>query len=51
MCWPTQGQRALARQTLHRVDIAGADHTLSESLHRKQFEAASVDWLRAQGFR
>ena len=39
---------ALARPRVRRVDLPGADHTLSDSRHRLQLEAASIEWLRAE---
>lgn len=42
--------QALARPQVRRLEIAGADHTLSEASHRLQFEEAAVAWLSDQGF-
>lgn len=42
---------ALGRPGLRRLDIAGADHTLSSTEHRRHFEAATIAWLVQEGFR
>jgi exosortase A-associated hydrolase 1 len=38
-------QRALAQPQVRRIDLPGADHTFSSSVHRQQLEAATVKWL------
>lgn len=38
---------ALERPNVQRVDLPGADHTLSDSAQREQLEAASIAWLRS----
>lgn len=42
---------SLGRASVSRLDIEGADHTLSGTGHRLQFEAATLDWLSRQGLR
>lgn len=37
----------LARPTVSRVDVAGANHTLSDSRAQSAFERALLDWLAA----
>jgi hypothetical protein len=41
-------QRAMAGPRVSRLDLPGADHTLSASAHRQQLEAATVKWLTAE---
>lgn len=38
---------ALNRTNCTRLDIAGADHTLSRAVHRQQMDAAVLGWLAA----
>ena len=37
----------LRRPQVQRLDLPGADHTLSSAAHRRQFEATSVVWFAA----
>lgn len=39
-------QRLVATTSVTRVDLAAADHTLSDAASRQQAEQATVDWLR-----
>lgn len=44
------GTAALARTSLRRVDVEGADHTFSSAKWRQSVEVATISWIEAAGW-